>query len=202
MAGKLNVSIVKTFRNNFVLHCRNLLMEAYYESVSSKSIFLDFDENDITAVLYNYIDKNPKRENYSISINTEHHLFDNSKVIKKGFAAKFSRIDMRFVSFWKEKEYKYFLEAKNLKSNDSSLKRRYIDTGINNFLQNGKYYECDGLLVGYVLEGTCDECRNGINKLLIKDGRISEVIKILNENFNVSSHGNKNLNHLFLSYVT
>ena len=81
-------------------------MDAYDESFSKKLIFLDFDENDITAVLYNFIDKNPKRESYSISVNTENHLFDNSKVIEKGFAAKFARIDMRFVSFWKEREYK------------------------------------------------------------------------------------------------
>lgn len=201
MAGKLNLSIATAFRTNFVRNCTTLLMEAYYESVSSKLIFSDFDENDITAILYNFIDNSSKRESYSISVNTENHLFDNAKVVGKGFAAKFARIDMRFVSFWKAKEYKYYLEAKNLKSNDSSLKRRYIDTGINNFLPSGKYYECHGLLVGYVLEGTCEECKNGINKLLEKDNRNEEMIKNLKETFYVSNHGNKDLNHIFLSYV-
>lgn len=202
MAGKLNLSLAAAFRTNFVRNCTALLMEAYYESISSKLIFSDFDENDITAILYNFIDNSLKRESYSISVNTENHLFDNSKVVEKGFAAKFARIDMRFVSFWYAKEYKYYLEAKNLKSNDSSLKRRYIDTGINNFLSNGKYFECDGLLVGYVLEGTCDDCAKGINKLLVKDGRKAELIKNLKENFYVSNHDNKDLNHVFLSYVT
>jgi len=201
MAGKLNLSITTSFRINFVGNCTTLLMEAYYESISNKSILLNFDENDITAVLYNFIDKNPKREGFSISVNIENPFFDNSKAAEKGFAAKFSRIDMRFVSFWEAKEYKYYLEAKNLKSNDSSLKRRYIDTGIDNFLPNGKYFECDGLLVGYVLEGTCDECKDGINKLLVKDKRNSEIMNNLNENFYISNHINKDLNHIFLSYV-
>ena len=177
-------------------------MDPYYESISSKSVFLDFDENDITAILYDFIDKNPKRKSYAISVNTEHHLSDNSKVLEKGFPAKFARIDMRFVSFWEAKEeYKFYLEAKNLKSNDSGLKRRYINTGINNFLVNGRYFECHGLLVGYVLEGRCHDCVNGINKLLEKDKRKDEVIKKLNETFYVSNHRNKDLNHIFLSYV-
>lgn len=202
MAGKLNLSIAASFRTNFIGNCITLLMDAYYQSISNQLIFLDFDENDITAVLCNFIDKNPKRLSYSISVNTENHLFDYTKVVEKGFAAKFARIDMRFVSFWEAKEYKYYVEAKNLRTNDSSLKRRYIDTGINNFLPSGKYYECDGLLVGYVLEGTCDECKDGINKLLIKDNRNTEVIKNLNKAFYVSNHENKELNHVFLSYVT
>lgn len=201
MTGKLNSSILNAFKSNFVGNCTTLLMEAYYESVYNKSILLNFDENDITAVLYNFIDKNPKRESYSISVNTEHHLFDNSKVIKKGSAAKFARIDMRFVSFWEAKEYKYYLEAKNLKSNDSSLKRRYIDTGIDNFLPNGKYQECEGLLVGYILEGKCEDCVHGINKLLEKDKRSAETIKSLKDSFYVSNHLNKDLNHIFLSYT-
>lgn len=202
MAGKLNLSIAASFRTNFIGNCITLLMDAYYQSISNQLIFLDFDENDITAVLFNFIEENPKRENYSISVNTEHHIFDKSKVIEKGFAAKFARIDMRFVSFWKAKEYKYYLEAKNLKSNDSTLKRRYIDTGINNFLPNGKYYECDGLLVGYILGGTCDECKDGINKLLIKDKRNSEVIKNLKETFYFSNHIDREINHVFLQYAS
>ena len=46
----------------------------------------------------------------------------------KGFAAKFSRIDVRFGKFWQNNEYKYYIEAKNLKSNDSGLKRRLEGT--------------------------------------------------------------------------
>ena len=45
---------------------------------------------------------------------------------------------MRYSTFWEGEEYKYFVEAKNLKSKVSSLKRRYIATGIDNFLTGDK----------------------------------------------------------------
>ena len=68
---------------------------------------------------------------------------------------------------------------------------------IDNFLKGGKYFECEGFLVGYILEGTVDNCVEGINKLLQKDERVAERI---NNNF-FSTHNGKELFHLFLPWV-
>ena len=130
-------------------------------------------------------------------------MFDETVSFKKGFAAKFSRIDLRYSTFWKGDEYKYFVEAKNLKANDSSSKRRYINTGINNFLTGGKYSDCDGFLVGYILDGNIEDCVIGINKLLEKDNRKTESLvssTFLGFDLFSSNHRIKNLNHLFLLY--
>ncbi|WP_198512296.1 hypothetical protein [Flavobacterium sp. 1] len=181
-----------------------MFIEAYYTSISNKSIGLDFDENDITANLHNYIDENPKRKVWGISTNLENYIFDNDVTYNKGFAAKFSRIDMRYATFWKGEEYKYFVEAKNIKVNDSGLKRRYITTGIDNFLMGGKYFDCEGFLVGYILEGTVDNCVIGINKLLIMDKREKETILSPLSSVNgshFSNHNEKELSHLFLDFV-
>lgn len=197
MAGNLNPSIFLDIQDIFKKRCITLFIDAYDNSISDESISLDFDENDITAILHSYIDKNPKREKWEISTNVENHLFDKSVPFKKGFSAKLSRIDMRFTQFWQAKEYRYYIEAKNLKANNSNLKRRYISTGINNFLQGGKYQNCDGFLVGYVLEGTINQCIEGINKLLKKDKREKEM---LNEEY-ISIHNEKQLFHLFFDYT-
>ena len=205
MAGTLNTSIILNFQNKFKERCITLLIESYFTTLSNNSFSLNFDENDITAILHNHIDKNPKRKKWKISTNLEKHLFDKKAEQKKGFASKFSRIDLGFSNFWGIEEYKYYLEAKNIKSNDSGSKRRYINTGIDNFLKGGKYEKCDGFLVGYILEGTIKECVEGINKLLKKDNRENEKIvktsKFLTIDSHFSQHLEKDIYHLFLSYL-
>lgn len=205
MAGTLKTSIFLNFQNKFKERCVALLVEAYGTSISNKSILLDFHENDITAILHNYIDENPKRKSWKISTNLENHIFDKEVTFTKGFAAEFSRIDMRFSKFWQNEECKYYIEAKNIKLSDSGLKRRYINTGIDNFLAGGKYFECEGFLVGYILEGTVDDCVEGINKLLIKDKRGKETIckssTFSSSNSRFSNHNYRELFHLFLDFV-
>ena len=137
MAGKLNINTFKKIKDIFFSNCTSLLIEAYHTSKSDEVIFQNFDENDITAILHHYIDVNPKRKILEISTNIEHHIFNNTKKYSKKFASKFARIDLRFSTFWKREEYIYFIEAKNLKASDSGLKRRYINTGIDNFLKGG-----------------------------------------------------------------
>jgi hypothetical protein len=203
MAGTLKASIFLNFQNKFEQRCISLFENAYQTSITNNAIELDFDENDITAILHKYIDENPKKRKWSIVTNVENFIYDETIIPIKGFAAKFSRIDMRFAKIdWLNNEYTYFVEAKNLKSNNSALKRRYIDTGIDNFLRGGKYFECAGLLVGYILEGTIRECiDNGVNKLLIKDGRNAEIIQTNPSNNYQSDHPNRILKHLFFNFV-
>ena len=84
------------------------------------------------------------------------------------------------------------------------MKRRYITTGIDNFLTGGKYSNCEGFLVGYILEGNIKDCMKGINKLLEKDNRKTETLansKFLGFDLLSSNHTIKNLNHLFLLYT-
>lgn len=206
MAGSLNSNIFLSAQDIFKKRCVTLFLDAYHLSKKENLIPRTFDENDISSILHNYIKKNPKRKNWKISSQVESHIFDETPLsYTKGFAAKQSRIDFKFGNFWKNDEYEFFVEAKNLKSIDSSLKRRYIDTGINNFLPpSGKYKDCNGFLIGYVLEGTINDCVSGINKLLEKDKRQSEVLvatNILSYDIYSSKHQTKDLAHIFLLYT-
>ncbi len=170
----LNKGIVLIFRKGFEDKCYQLLIDAYNKIISDKINVSILDEDDISALLNNNIELNPKSIEWEIDSKTEYYIFKDNLVIKKGFAKKQSRIDFVFSIFTMESKFKYFIEAKNLKEkNDSGLKRRYINTGIDNFVT--KKYE-NGSLVGYLVNGDLTKTIQGINTLLKKDGRNSECL--------------------------
>jgi hypothetical protein len=167
-----NFKHILKFKDSVENKCIHLLVEAYNQSITDRLIQLDWEENDITKQLSEYIENNPlKTKSPFIMINVEHSLSSISVEKTKGYAAKSLRIDLCFATFKSEEEYKVFFEAKNLKEKDSALKRRYIDTGIDNFV-TGKYPL--GLLIGYLLEGAVSPTIDGINDLLKKDSREKE----------------------------
>ena len=171
----LSKDVVLAFRNSFEDKCYRLLIDAYNKIIFDKINVSTFMENDISAIINNNIELNPKSIEWKIYSKTEYPVFNNNQVVEKGFANKQSRIDFVFSVFTSKKMYKYFIEAKNLKEKyDSGLKKRYIDTGINSFIS--KKYE-NGSLVGYLLNGEVDNTvLGGINKLLKKDKRESEIL--------------------------
>jgi len=167
-----NFKHISKFKDSVENKCIHLLVEAYNQSITEKLIQLNWEENDITKQLSEYIENNPLRKrNPFIMINVEHNLPNITAAKTKGFAANGLRIDLCFATFRSEKEYKVFFEAKNLKENDSALKRRYINTGIDNFITE-KYPL--GFLIGYLLEGAVPPTIYGINDLLKKDNRDEE----------------------------
>jgi len=199
----LSKGIVNKFKTSFENRCYQLIIGAYNSALTKNTIKLDWDENDITAELHNYINDNPMRIKYKISTNVEQHLPKNNTNKRKGFAAKFPRIDLRMNTFSSSCEYKYYFEAKNLKENGYALKRRYINTGINSFLS--KKYE-NGSLVGYLIKGNLDLSIDGINSLLRKDKRNTEVLKPkffkFHNNYYESEHKEIGiLKHLFFDFT-
>ena len=169
----LRKDIVFAFRKSFENNCYQLLIVAYNSSITEKIIQIDWDENDITSELHKLIDLNPLRLKWEISTNVEHHLPKGLIKKKKGFASKLPRIDLRLSRINSMLEYTYYFEAKTLKEKDSALKRRYINTGINSFIT--KKYE-NGSLVGYLVKGDLNKTIRGINSLLKKDNRNSEIL--------------------------
>ena len=193
---------IENFKMSFENKCIQLFVEAYNKSIAEKSIKPNWNENDITNQIHEYIDKSSLRTKFSIVTNVEHHLPNNMIKKNKGFADRDLRIDLRFVKFNSEKEYRIFFEAKNLKEKDSALKRRYIDTGINNFVCK-KYPH--GFLVGYLLEG--EVCRTivGINRLLKNDGKANECLcnkkHEIVRHYYESNHSNLCLKHLIFDFT-
>ncbi len=171
--------ISEAFKAAFEIKCAELISKAYKSIVNKGIDCSNLDENDITALIEREIKNNPQRLEWYITNSREYHLDDNRQ-LNKGMAAKFPRIDMRFVTINSKKEYEYFFEAKNLKETDSASKKRYIDTGIDNFITQ-KYQ--NGSLIGYLIEGTPIGAIQGINVLLIKDGRVGECLEQMEVEF-------------------
>lgn len=191
------------YKDAFEQKCFRLIIEAYQTSLTEQVIQLDWNENDISSELHRHIKENPLRLKWKVSTNVESHIpKDVPKV--KGFSSKFPRIDFRLTTFAKRGEYEYFLEAKNLKQNDSALKRRYINTGIDNFVS--QKYE-NGSLIGYLLEGKTSETIKGINSLLEKDKRNTETL-IFKSNKLIKTYYESNhsdigtLKHLIFDYTS
>jgi len=199
----LNTIVYEKFRNAFELKCFRLIIESYETSLTEKVIQLYWNENDISSELHRHIKGNPIRLKWKVSTNVE---ADIPKDIpkEKGFSDKFPRIDFRLTTFISTYEYEYFFEAKNLKQNDSALKRRYINTGIDNFVS--KKYE-NGSLIGYLLEGKTNETVKGINFLLEKDKRNTEILKpesnkLLKTYFESNHSDIGTLKHLIFDFTT
>ena len=199
----LNISVYGKFRNAFEQKCYQLIIDAYHTSLAEKTIQLGWNENDISSELHQHIKENPLRLKWKVSTNMEPDIpKDIPKV--KGFSDKFPRMDFRLTSFRSIYECEYFFEAKNLKQNDSALNRRYINTGIDNFVT--KKYE-NGSLIGYLLEGKTDDTVKGINSLLEKDKRLTETLKFtankLHKSYYESNHSDIGiLKHLIFDFTS
>jgi len=198
----LNTTVYEKFKNAFEQKCYRLIIEAYQNSLAEKVIQLNWNENDISSELHRHIKVNPLRRKWKFFTQVEAHLRKDIQLVK-GFADKFSRIDFRLTTFYKNDDCEYFFEAKNLKQNDSALKRRYIDTGINNFIS--KKYE-NGSLIGYLLGGKTNETIKGINSLIEKDKRNTETLMLkpnkLLETYYESNHSELGtLKHLIFDFT-
>ncbi len=198
----LNTIICEKFRNAFEQRCFQLIVEAYQTSLTEQTIKLDWNENDISSELHRHIIENPLRQKWRVSTNREAEITKSiSKV--KGFSDTFPRIDFRLTTITSSYEYEYSFEAKNLKQKDSKLKRRYIRTGIDNFVS--KKYE-SGSLIGYLLEGKINATIDGINYLLKRDKRKSEILSMKNnklfKDYFESSHPNIGvLKHIIFDFT-
>jgi hypothetical protein len=200
----LNTIIYTKFWNAFEQNCFQLIVDALQTSLTEKVIQLDWKENDISYELFEIMDRNPKRiTKFKIHLSPEYRIPKNvSKT--KGFSDKLPRIDLKMAHFALMQEFKYFFEAKRLKENSSVLKRAYINEGMDRYISE-KYPI--GCMLGYLLEGKTDETISGINSLLEKDKRNTEVLylkpsKLLKTVYE-SNHSNiGTLKHLIFDFTT
>jgi hypothetical protein len=175
----LNRAIVNSFNDEFEWRCMSLLAEAYFSVKSDYCIDIDSEEEYISAVLFDYIDKCSQATEWHIDIVPEYRIYKNEILKRKKSAKTAPRIDLRFCGWTNDTKLIYFVEAKNLIETGycktvlaSSLHKRYIETGIDSYL-SGKY-PANGCLVGYILQGKIENIKNCINQYLQNTNRASE----------------------------
>lgn len=199
----------------FEENCISLLLDSY-NKIPNKNTFKELTENNITAQLIGLIKLNPLRTELNISVNRE--AYNDTEAIYKGLsdADESPRIDMKYTVWNSNIEFEYFIEAKNVSENNwkkstvttpinaKELQKRYISTGIQNFI-TGRYPH--GCLVGYVTEGISNNIVTKINTLLTSENRAKENLNQKHGGFAqhyISSHTGSSINelkHFFLEFT-
>jgi len=218
MANKVNPQFYKSAYKNFELLCISLLVDAYKSAVKNNQYDCDWKENSFTNHLISFIHSNPTTTKNKLFVKPQVEPENDNLPVENtdDDPDKQPRIDIWYGN-WSGKRNEFFIEAKNICDKDwvkndgskvsaSQLKRRYITTGIENYITK-KYPK--GCLAGYVLNSNTIDCINGINKLLIKYGREKELLvnfKVL-DNFSntfLSKHNQEiksiELKHVFLEF--
>lgn len=197
----LVIEVTQDFENK----CITLLEESYYSLFAKKITKPDFDENDITAIINKEIDDSQKRKEFQIVTKLEYYIFDDTALIEKSFANQQARIDMQFQQWWGREELLYHVEAKRL-NGTKGLMKRYISTGILNYLPGGKYNGLNGFLMGYLVVNPINIELPKLNAEITSELNLSENIRILSKTssgvhdvYN-SSHSSRSIKHIFFDF--
>lgn len=194
MNGKLNQDIINLFKAKFEGNCIYLLLDAFTSLQNSNRKIGEQSENNITAQLVGFMKKSSLRADLQIHLERESYLDSDETYDGLQDADKSPRIDIKYSVWSSNVEVEYYMEAKNLAENNwtksstgaivdaHKLRRRYIETGIDNFT-SGRYP--NGCLLGYVLEGKSHKIVELLNRILITEKRAKEIL-VNNKAHNVS----------------
>jgi len=161
------------YRGAFEQDCIELIINAYGVAKSGKKYQLDWLENDFSELLSRYVNESQLSLDKGITCKTENKLLSETNNQAKGYADRLPRIDFVYFKIWQKQRFQCYMEAKRLKEKDSDLKRAYIKEGMGRFISE-KYPI--GCMLGYLVEGKTDETIKGINSLLEKYQRSSEIL--------------------------
>ena len=216
--NKVNAQYYKSASKNFEILCISLLIDAYKSALVDKRYDIDWKENSFTKYLVSFVHANPTTTKNKLFVKLQPEPENDNLPVEgtEDDPDKQPRVDIWYGS-WSKMRNEYYIEAKNICNKDweksngakvsaSGLKRRYITTGIENFIT--KRYP-KGCLAGYVINSNTTDCVNGINKLLKKYNREDEsmvnnkIVEDFNNSF-LSIHKQKTetieLKHIFLEF--
>ncbi len=218
MVNKVSAQYYKSASKNFALLCISLFVNAYKLAIVDNRHEVDWKENSFTNYLVSFIRSNPTTTKNKLFVKVQVEPENNNLPVEGTIddPDKQPCIDIWYGN-WGKTCNEYFIEAKIISDKDwvksdgskvssSKLRRRYISTGIENFIS--KRYP-KGCLAGYVLKSKTIDCVSGINRLLIKDGREKEILinSIIIDKFNNSFTSTHNhefgtivLKHIFLEF--
>lgn len=138
---------------------------------------LKWEEEQLSAHLISHMENLSETSHYRMDIIPEPRLYDQAVIEGNKPPKKSPRADIRICmwSTWGTPDrFEYIVEAKNLSEQDwtkesgskviaKAQKKRYIETGIDHFIQ-GHYPK--GCLAAYVVQGNPDRIVTDINKIL------------------------------------
>lgn len=183
--GTIDASVVIQVKALFEQRCVALLQWAAIKLKSTKTITVDWGEENITANIYELIRNSQDAHDYNITPEYDYPVFNQDILNNKKSAKTTPRIDLALQHNWEGQHNSFYVEAKNLIENDvlktgrkrktkaSNVLNRYIKKGIDHYLN--AYYP-PGCMLGYVLDGTIAGVVDKLNLTMNKQGRNSELL--------------------------
>jgi hypothetical protein len=149
---------------------------------------LSWKETKFSAVLAGHMQKIRTEQKIPLKIDPEAILYNQGIFDGTIDPATAPRIDIKISGGWFIEDQYYGIEAKivvenNFRTrNSTQLTKDYIENGIKRFI-DGKYSSGmdNGCMVGYVIEGRCNEIISKINNCLIGFNRKREIIHNISE---------------------
>lgn len=204
--------------DDFISACLYIFIDAYRRMINESNFNLNDKETKFSAILIGYMRKIRDEENIALRIDPENALY-NEEILEGDLDPdRAPIIDIRISGGWVKEDVYFAIEAKILVetkwNNREAIKlhKRYIDTGIDNFV-NGRYASLmnKGCIAGYVIQGSIPNIVTKINEILISSNRNSEIITNLHsingyDFFYESRHQKRSNNefilikHIFLNY--
>lgn len=210
--------VIPNVDSTFEKACLYLLTESFKRMKDEGFYVLAWKETCFSASLIGYMRKIRKEWDWALRIDPESHLYHQRicESLEDPDTAK--RIDLKISGNWVYEDIYYGIEAKilvekNWKKRDAGkLCKRYIDTGIDNFVK-GHYSDKVplGCITGYIVQGDAANIATKINDLLIGCGRKKEVmgdLQLFNKCSNcyrsrhkrITNNEEIKLRHLFLTF--
>lgn len=180
-ASAISATVNEAFENG----CIHLLTEAF-KRVKKAGLYdiSTWDENLYTAHFIIHMEAIRDEEDINLQIDPECYQYYQEILEGKHHPDKSPRIDIRIKGGWVRRDIHYAIEAKILVEADSAkrkasaLNKRYINTGMDNFI-NGRYSPVvpRGCMVGYVIQGESLKIMSSINTRLRRTNRKSETLQ-------------------------
>ena len=148
------VDLAKKLGKNGVIEILSVLWAGYYVLRADNIISSDMDENEITEEWFMRVNKIWHRENRAlrVSVVLAPVLQHGDKALAKSVGQP-PTIDFCFRT-WEIKDEYYGVECKNLYESDQSHIKRYVETGVGNYI-SGRYGSRSSVssIAGYILSG-------------------------------------------------
>lgn len=210
--------VLRNVDSNFEQACLCIMTEAFKRMKREKRYELKWNETRFSACLVGYMRKIRHENDIALRIDLESHLYREEMLKGTEDPDTAPRIDIKISGGWVYEDVYYGIEGKVLVENNwrtrkaNKLHRRYIATGIDNFV-NGRYSDKMGIgcMVGYVVQGSASEIASKINNLLIRDGRNKENIMLhaidgcsncyLSKHIRTTDYKEIELRHIFSTFV-
>lgn len=209
----LNSKNIKIAKAGFEYKCLFILIDGYRLMKAANKYSIDWEEEQITAQLINFIELSPSRKKWKIHVKPEIRIYTDQIISGEKLPKEASKIDMQMLSWQtKDDEDIYHIEAKNLCENNwtkssganvssSYQLNRYVNKGILHFISG--YYPSNGCMCGYILEGSSNKIIGKLNGVLRKKSlnqlQISIMINKHSIIYIIRYNGNELIN-VFLNY--